>query len=145
MGAAFSWQATVRPVFVRVIRPASDKTSRCFITAGSDIEKGSASALTETLSSLLRRARSARRVGSARAAKVRSRAGVIYLTIRLSVRPRPSRRQAVRAPFEKCGQCLEGAKPPGASVFAKIHKRGMRKLHIISFYFSNHVVYMNYL
>jgi hypothetical protein len=52
--------------------PAFDSTSRCLITAGSDIENGSASALTERLSAWLSRATMARRVGSASAAKVRS-------------------------------------------------------------------------
>ncbi len=41
--------------------------------AGSDIENGCASSLTEMLSRLPRRASSARRVGSASAAKVRVR------------------------------------------------------------------------
>jgi hypothetical protein len=41
--------------------------------AGSDIENGCASSLTETLLRLPSRANSARRVGSASAAKVRSR------------------------------------------------------------------------
>jgi hypothetical protein len=73
MGPAVSCTATVRPVLVREIRPASDSTSRCFITAGSDMAKGCASSLTESVSRSVRRASSARRVGSARAAKVRSR------------------------------------------------------------------------
>ena len=73
IGSGVSSQATMRPVLVRLISPASDSTSRCFITAGSDIGNGRASSLTEALVPLFRRARSARRVGSARAAKVRSR------------------------------------------------------------------------
>lgn len=72
IGAAVSWQFTVRPVFDRVTRPASDSTSRCFITAGRDIENGFASSLTETLSISLSRASRARLVGSARALKVLS-------------------------------------------------------------------------
>ncbi len=40
------------------------------MTAGSDMENGLASSLTETLSVSLKRANSARRVGSASAAKV---------------------------------------------------------------------------
>ena len=72
MGSARRRQATVRPVFSRVTRPASDNTSRCFITAGSDIENGLASSLTEMASRALSWASSARRVGSASAAKVRS-------------------------------------------------------------------------
>ena len=73
IGSGVSSQATMRPVLVRLISPASDSTSRCFITAGSDIGNGRASSLTEALIPLFKRARSARRVGSARAAKVRSR------------------------------------------------------------------------
>ena len=73
IGSGVSSQATMRPVLVRLISPASDSTSRCFITAGSDIGSGRASSLTEALIPLLSRASSARRVGSARAAKVRSR------------------------------------------------------------------------
>ena len=72
MGSARSRQETVRPLLLRVTSPASDRTSRCFITAGSDIANGSASVLTERLSVSLKRANSARRVGSASAAKVRS-------------------------------------------------------------------------
>ncbi len=74
IGSGVSSQATMRPVLVRLIRPASDSTSRCFMTAGSDIGSGRASSLTEALTPLLRRASNARRVGSASAAKVRSRA-----------------------------------------------------------------------
>ncbi len=44
--------------------------------AGSDMAKGSARSLTEMASVSLMRASSARRVGSARAAKVRSSVGV---------------------------------------------------------------------
>ncbi len=76
MGFAVNRHATVRPVFSRVIRPASDRTSRCFITAGSDISNGFASALTETLSASPSRSSRPRRVGSARAAKVASSEGV---------------------------------------------------------------------
>ena len=72
IGAALSRQLTVRPVLLRVIRPASDSTSRCFMTAGSDIENGRANSLTEKLGRSLRRAMSARRVESESAAKVRS-------------------------------------------------------------------------
>ncbi len=43
--------------------------------AGSDMAKGLASSLTDILSVWLKRASRARRVGSASAAKVRSRAG----------------------------------------------------------------------
>jgi hypothetical protein len=72
IGSGVSSQATMRPVLVRLINPASDSTSRCFITAGSDIGNGRASSLTEALSPLFNCASRARRVGSARAAKVRS-------------------------------------------------------------------------
>jgi len=64
----------MRPLLLRVTSPASDSTSRCFITAGNDIANGVANWLTERLSVSLRRASSARRVGSASAAKVRSSA-----------------------------------------------------------------------
>ena len=74
IGAAVSWQLTMRPLLLRVTRPASDSTLRCFITAGSDISNGSASSLTERPSPPASRATSARRVGSDSAAKVRSRA-----------------------------------------------------------------------
>jgi hypothetical protein len=73
IGSGVSSQATMRPVLVRLIRPASDSTSRCFITAGSDIGRGRASSLTDALSPLFKRASKARRVGSASAANVRSR------------------------------------------------------------------------
>ncbi len=43
------------------------------MTAGSDISKGCANSLTETVSRACSRASSARRVGSANAAKVQSR------------------------------------------------------------------------
>lgn len=75
IGPAVSCTATVRPVLVREISPASESTLRCFITAGSDISNGCASSLTETVSRSVSRASSARRVGSERAAKVRSRCG----------------------------------------------------------------------
>jgi hypothetical protein len=71
---AVSRHATTRPVFSRAMRPASVSTSRCFMIAGSDIAKGCASSLTESVSRSESRATSARRVGSASAAKVRSRA-----------------------------------------------------------------------
>ena len=72
MGAADNRHATVRPVLARVISPASDSTSRCFMMAGSDTGNGRASSLTETESCSPSRASSARRVGSANAANVRS-------------------------------------------------------------------------
>ena len=62
----------MRPVLLRVTRPASLSTSRCFITAGSDIENGCASSLTDTASLVGKPTSSARRVGSESAAKVRS-------------------------------------------------------------------------
>jgi hypothetical protein len=46
------------------------------MTAGSDIENGAASSVTDRSSFSLKRARSARRVGSASAANVRSRLGL---------------------------------------------------------------------
>jgi hypothetical protein len=74
IGGELSLQLTVRPLFCRVTSPASDSTSRCFITAGSDIENGRASSLIDRLSSPDSRATSARRVGSESAANVRSSA-----------------------------------------------------------------------
>jgi hypothetical protein len=74
IGLAVNWHATVRPVLVRVIRPASDSTLRCFMIAGSDIANGRASSLTDMPCAAPSRDSSARRVGSASAAKVRSRA-----------------------------------------------------------------------
>jgi hypothetical protein len=76
MAAAFSRHVTVRPDFERVISPASVSTSICFITAGSDIWNGFASSLIDRPSDASSRASSARRVGSARAAKVRSSGSV---------------------------------------------------------------------
>jgi hypothetical protein len=57
------------------------------MTAGSDIENGRANSLTDMSSSSPSRARSARRVESESAAKVRSSAGCEYLTIKLSIKP----------------------------------------------------------
>ncbi len=74
IGVAVSRHATTRPVFSRATRPASESTSRCFMIAGNDIANGCASSLTDRLSRLDSRASSARRVGSASAAKVWSRA-----------------------------------------------------------------------
>ena len=54
------------------------------MTAGSDTGNGRASSVTESVPSRSR-AMSARRVGSARAANVRSSEGVAYLTIKLSL------------------------------------------------------------
>jgi len=85
MGLAFSRHITVRPIFLREMSPASDSTLRCFKIAGSDIEKGSASSLTDKpVDSDSSLANSARRVASERAPKVRSSAGFKYLTIKLS-------------------------------------------------------------
>jgi len=76
MGSASSRQATVRPALVRLTRPASDSTSRCFITAGNDIVNGAASSLTDNPGRCASRMTSARRVASESAAKVRS-SGVV--------------------------------------------------------------------
>jgi hypothetical protein len=81
IGAALSMQLTVRPVLVRATSPASLSTSRCFMIAGNDMANGLASSLTERPSLSLNRASSARRVGSERAAKVRSSAMSPYLTM----------------------------------------------------------------
>ena len=53
--------------------------------AGSETANGPASALTESFGSSASRANNARRVGSASAAKVRSSAAALYLTMWLSV------------------------------------------------------------
>src|SRR5438105_1610062 len=53
--------------------------------AGSDIENGCASSLTDRPSFSTRRARSARRVGSESAAKVRSSVSSLYLTMWFSI------------------------------------------------------------
>jgi len=55
------------------------------MTAGSDIENGFANSLTDRPSLSLSRASSARRVGSESAAKVRSSAVSVYLTMKLSI------------------------------------------------------------
>src|ERR1700722_6047161 len=65
---------TTLPVFERLIRPASSRTPRCFMTAGSLIAKGSASSLMEALGRRASLPKIARRVGSQSAAKVRSKA-----------------------------------------------------------------------
>ncbi|CAE6844385.1 hypothetical protein R69749_04606 [Paraburkholderia domus] len=88
IGPADRRHATVRPVLLRVMRPASDSTSRCFITAGNDIANGSASSLTDRSFSSERRASNARRVGSDSAAKVRSSTVSLNLTMRLSIETR---------------------------------------------------------
>ena len=84
IGPADRRHATVRPVLLRVMRPASDNTSRCFITAGKDIANGLASSLIDRSRSD-RRASNARRVGSDSAAKVRSSSASLNLTMRLSI------------------------------------------------------------
>jgi hypothetical protein len=58
------------------------------MTAGSDIENGCASWLTERPSLSFSWASSARRVASESAAKVRSKAVSLYLTIQLSIETR---------------------------------------------------------
>jgi hypothetical protein len=73
MGSAVKRQVTLRPALVRVMSPAPDSTSRCFMTAGSEMGNGSASSLTVSALRSSSWASMARRVGSARAAKVRSR------------------------------------------------------------------------
>lgn len=79
--AAVNWQFTVRPLLLRVISPASDSTSRCFMIAGSETGNGRASSLTVRLSSVSNRATNALRVGSASAENTRSSASSRYLTI----------------------------------------------------------------
>src|SRR5579859_7849844 len=109
IGPADRRHATVRPVFRRVIRPASDSTSRCFITAGKDIANGSASSLTDRSFSWDKRASNARRVGSDSAAKVRSSNASLNLTMRLSIETRV-RMSRTGAHFSQSSQEAEGAK-----------------------------------
>lgn len=75
IGPTVSSHATVRPLLLRTTRPASDNTSRCFMIAGRETGNGRASSLTERPGRSPSRASSARRVGSASAAKVRSSEG----------------------------------------------------------------------
>lgn len=49
IAAPVSWQFTLRPLLLRVIRPASDNTSRCFMIAGRDTRNGRANSLTVRL------------------------------------------------------------------------------------------------
>src|SRR5215467_7478832 len=76
IGSASSRQATVRPALLRLTRPASDRTSRCFITPGKDIANGAASSETDSPGCCASRITSARRVASESAAKVRSSGAV---------------------------------------------------------------------
>jgi len=89
IGSASSRQATTRPVLLRSTSPASDKTARCFITAGSDIVNGAARSLTERSGFSASRITIARRVGSESAAKVRSRGAFENLTIWFSIKGEP--------------------------------------------------------
>lgn len=45
-GAGSSAQLTTRPSFVRLTKPASSSTRRCFMNPGSDMAYGAASSLT---------------------------------------------------------------------------------------------------
>jgi hypothetical protein len=85
MGAGVRRQITVRPDLVRATSPASERTSRCFMIAGSETENGAASVLTERSGCSASRVNKARRVGSASAAKVRSSGVPLNLTIRLRI------------------------------------------------------------
>lgn len=101
----------MRPVFVRAISPASESTSRCFRIAGSDIGNGSASSLTDRPGLSASRTTSARRVGSARAANVRSRAELRTLTTWLSIDARRELSTHMRS--------SRGGLSPTADLFAK--------------------------
>jgi|GEM_PF-2073480 len=59
------------------------------MTAGSDIANGAANSLTDRSGAAASRITNARRVGSASAAKVRSRAASENLTIWFSIKARP--------------------------------------------------------
>jgi hypothetical protein len=72
--------APLRVASSRNQRPARSSTFRCLETAGCDIAKGSASSLT-VASPDARRARIARRVGSARAPKIASRCSVRIIRV----------------------------------------------------------------
>ena len=123
IGSGVSSQATMRPVLVRLMRPASDSTSRCFMTAGSDIGNGRASSLTEALSPLFNRASNARLVGSARAANVRSSMASLYLTIKLSIKSSHTACQATGPQdFSMSATSLTGF--AGAAICSKVHWRG---------------------
>ena len=104
MGAALRRQLTVRPDLVRATRPASDKTSRCFMIAGSDTANGSARALIERSGSSASRANNARRVGSASAAKVRSSGASLYLTMWLRIGRRGALVKRTWTNFDKLGR-----------------------------------------
>ena len=84
-GWADSRQWRTRPFFLCLTRPARSRTCRCFITAGSDILCGAASADT-AIWPRVSAARIARRVGSARARKVASKLRP-YLTIGFTITP----------------------------------------------------------
>src|SRR5713101_4468093 len=94
-GFAWSRQGRHCASWPRSIRPARSSTLRCLDTAGRLMSKGSASFRTED-SPEARRARIARRVGSARAAKVLLRRSgdmflitpFMYLTYRLNINRR---------------------------------------------------------
>ena len=81
IGAADRFTATVRPVLVRVINPASDRTFRCFVMPGSFNDKGRASSLTESPGLFFNRTKTARRLGSASAENVRSRSDNEYFAM----------------------------------------------------------------
>jgi hypothetical protein len=74
----------VRPFFLRTISEAFSRSTKCFVTAGNVIASGAASSLTGASPSA-KRARTARRVGSAKAKKVRSSESVYRFTIWYSV------------------------------------------------------------
>src|SRR2546422_8105807 len=84
MGRATRRQRRMRPCFACATRPARSSTRRCLCTPGRDIRNGRASSVTDA-SRVASRARMARRVGSASAAKVTSSAGLLNLTMWLSL------------------------------------------------------------
>jgi hypothetical protein len=84
-GAASSSQLTTRPSLLRSIRPASSSTCRCFMNPGSDMPCGAASSLTACPPLPASEFNTARRVGSASAAKTLSSASSEYLTIEFSI------------------------------------------------------------
>ncbi len=74
MGPGTNRQWCTRPSRRRASSPASSSTRRCFEMAGGDMSNGRASSPTEASGACASFARMARRVGSASAPKVASRA-----------------------------------------------------------------------
>jgi hypothetical protein len=72
IGAGSSRHNTVRPLLARTSSRADSSTSRCLLTAGSEMPKGAAISPTLISARAVRAARIDRRVGSAKAENVAS-------------------------------------------------------------------------